>query len=340
MRMGSQKSLWKRGSALATACLFGLSVSSGLRAQTASQGGGGSDVVKGPFTINASPYFPNGALYAQNAQYATGGVSLRNKRSGLINISGVNGTIRKAILYWAYVYNTTTPPGLTQALPSFCRVMGLTYGASFICTSNISGKRTALQSSPCWGGNGLAVYAADVTRLVTTNGSYIVNLSATQSGSNTSTDPWDATTLTFPLAEGASLVVIGTGDKTVAVYDNFPDATFNKSLTYTLQLPPTAPVNGGPVLFDHIGADGQTGLGRTTQYIGETIEITGNNGGTPVKSYGDWNGVSGQPLPQLWDDTGHDVTEAAPATTTALTIKHTSPKGDCLAPVANIVSYK
>ena len=109
---------------------------------------------------------------------------------------------------------------------------------------------------------------------------------------------------------------------------------------------PTA-ASGTLTLFDNIGADGQQGTSRkAVSGVGDEItKINGKLVAGPGSLYNDsdWNGSSARPLPQLWDDTGHDITAATPSGTNRLNITIAN-KGetlfDCMTPVANIVSFK
>jgi len=104
---------------------------------------------------------------------------------------------------------------------------------------------------------------------------------------------------------------------------------------------------GTLTLFDNIGADGQQGNSRKalSGFADEITKINGKVVAGPGSLYNDsdWNGSSARPLPQLWDDTGHDITFATPSGTTSLSITIAN-KGetsfDCLTPVANVVSFK
>ena len=202
----------------------------------------------------AAPVSP--VLTIANAQYASAGVALRNRTSGAIQISGIVGPVKRAYLYWAFLYRSTTPPA-TQSI-GFCRTTGVTPTA---CSSK-TGTLLATGADTCWGSSGVAVYRADVTSSVPGNGIFLVSLGGGASASNSGADPW--TSVTFPAAEGASLVVVGTGTKTVSVYDRgLSGATFFGSTSYTLNVP--GGVKKTPVLWDNIGADGQTGSGRLTR---------------------------------------------------------------------------
>jgi hypothetical protein len=98
------------------------------------------------------------------------------------------------------------------------------------------------------------------------------------------------------------------------------------------------------VLWDNIGADGQHGSAARTAAASISDETTTING-FPVAGAGsmyldsDWNGSAGLPVTQLWDDTGHDITAAAPPGTVNLNVVINSVllSADCLTPVANVV---
>jgi hypothetical protein len=137
---------------------------------------------------------------------------------------------------------------------------------------------------------------------------------------------------------------VGTGNYTVGIYDTGFTATefCNTTFTYTLNLP--APFTG-MALWDNIGADGQVGASRTA-YPGGTTETTFINGvqiagpgGLDTDS--DWDGSAGLPLPQLWDDTGHDISTAftGPPYPTTAAISFTS-NGDALVTVANVLAVR
>jgi hypothetical protein len=92
--------------------------------------------------------------------------------------------------------------------------------------------------------------------------------------------------------------------------------------------------------MDSFGADGQIGASRNATSSGDTVSVNGTlisgTGVTNVPS-GDWDGSAGWPLPQLWDDTGHDISTAA-AGASSLAVSINAP-GDCLITVANVVAH-
>jgi len=59
--------------------------------------------------------------------------------------------------------------------------------------------------------------------------------------------------------------------------------------------------------------------------------------GSALNLTGDWNGSSGFPLPQLWDDTGHQFPSSG-ASTLNITFDGAN-QNDCLTGVANVVQF-
>jgi hypothetical protein len=272
-----------------------------------------------------------------DAQYATAGVAMRNRRLGAIQISGIVAPVKKAYLYWAFLYSST--PAATQSV-RFCNP-----GSQ--CSTR-SGSLIATGADTCWKSSGIAIYRADVTAATSSNGLYSIRLPSSASADDSGASPWSS--LAFPAAEGAALVVVGTGTRKVSIYDRgIAGATFLGSTSYTLNIP--GGVATGPVLWDNIGADGQAGLagGRGFGLSKEktfvnNVQIGGP--GTNVDANGvtfsDWDGGIGSPLPQLFDVTTHTLpTAAASVGTSALAIRYTSSgtKYDCVSPVASVIAY-
>ncbi|MCI0734944.1 MAG: hypothetical protein L0Y50_01480 [Beijerinckiaceae bacterium] len=352
--MKSQKPLSRQMGPMAMAAIAAILMLAGSAAVTTKAAAAESDQSSGglsrnpPATKAVTPRTLTPLLPYRDytrAQYATGGVALRNRARGVIGVSGAVGKVQAAYLYWAVIINDGSRPTvknitLVRSWPSPAESVALT------------GIEVGSGDSPCWGVNGtqgtIKIYRASVPLSVANgNGTYVVVLNGA-SGLTGGQDPWDPVAgVKFPLFEGASLVIIGTGESTVAIYDKgLSGRTFfsNPGISYSLPLPAT--VAGEPVLFDNIGADGQHGESRS-DIASTSREVTTINGikiagpGSPAND-SDWNGSSGFPLPQLWDDTGHDITAAAKAGTTKLNVSISAPpaKGnDCLTPVANVVSF-
>ena len=275
----------------------------------------------------------NSATAASSAHfgYATGGTALRNRATGTISISGVQAPVVAAYLYWAVITKGAPPSAATKL-----SVVRLFPGSA--ATATLTGTPVGTGKPPCWPPTDrITVFRAQVpTSLVTGNGQYEVRLLSGAGGSTASGDPW-ASTVTPPLWEGASLVVVGQGNGTVVIYDvGLAGATFTSTLSYSLTLPKA--IAGGVTLWDNIGADGQIGQSRRAFAAEKITTINGvriaGTGSAYVST--DWGGSSGLPIPQLWDDTGHDISAAARAGTTSLAVHFTSPN-DCLTPVANVV---
>jgi hypothetical protein len=285
-----------------------------------------------------------------NASYGTGGGALRNRGGTTIGVSGVTGPVQAAFLYWAVI--TDGPPDksayrvkLTRLLPTAEHKQHQESSASESDENGSSrivrGKVVGSGPQPCWIGTTITVFRAEVPpSLANGNGLYQVTLKKGAAGSTDGADPWSEAVL--PLWEGASLVIVGTGMGTVGIYDRpLSGNLIDVSFSYTLDLPVAA--NGVLTLWDNIGADGQSGVSRSADpFVSqETTTINGSLIAGPGSDYNDsdWNGSSGLPLPQLWDDTGHDITLAILPGATRLNITIDAPT-DCVTTVANIVEVQ
>ncbi|MGO8984998.1 MAG: hypothetical protein ACLQFM_09445 [Terriglobales bacterium] len=292
---------------------------------------------------------PLTALYT-SASYGTGGVALRNRSKGDIHISGVTGPTQAAWLYWAVLFNSPTAAQLKAAAEV---TLQREYPTGVSASAQIHGTLLAIGGDPCWGSQGTWVYRGAVpTSLATGNGIYRVIIGSKAVGLSDGEDPWDGN-LVFPLWEGASLVIIGTGGASVGLLDGQAGTTFattTLSNYYTLPAPVAA---GSQVLLDNIGYDGQVGDSRTIfsgpgfSATNETTYVSGfpsdisvflaGQGGETGNS--DWDGSSGWPLPQLWDDTGHDISNAFAAGDNLVLVSYTSTY-DCIGTVAAVVSVQ
>jgi hypothetical protein len=283
-----------------------------------------------PSTVQGPVIQPSETAVYPNADYATGGVGLRNQpqRSILISGSPTNAAI-DAIVYWSVL-------GPIVKQDYFITVQRLFPNPTTLPNqTTLLGTLIAVGGDPCWGSSGNYIFKAHVpTSVVTGNGNYLIKFAAGASGLMTGDDPW--TKSSFPAMEGAALVVVKNGVHTVSVFDGQAGLTFSSSLTYTLQL--LLPTQG-QVLWDNIGADGQIGYSRNPGAGGETTTINGTliAGPGAQNTDADWSGTAALPLPQLFDVTGHDISGAAPAGTTSLSVQFQSP-GDCVTTIANVVS--
>ena len=133
-------------------------------------------------------------------------------------------------------------------------------------------------------------------------------------------------------------MVVSPGSGTTALYDNgLSGTTFSTPLSYTLLLP--TPTAGGSTTWDTAGADGQIGFSRSAFVAGEVTTINGTavSGPGAPDSNSDWDGNSSLPLPQLWDNEGHDIQASTPSGTTELDVT-IGASGDCLTTVENVVT--
>jgi hypothetical protein len=275
------------------------------------------------------------------AGYATGGVALRNRGAGNISISGVVGAVKVSYLYWTVISVGPPPPPATML--QIKRLYPVPASAAAILPGIVVGAGP----TPCWGPANaiITVFRAKVPAAVATgNGSYQVTLQPGAAGLVNGADPYAGTVL--PLWDGASLVMIGGGAGTVSLYDaGLAGVTFAPNpapFNYVLNLPVPAP--GVRALLDNIGADGQhVAVSRlaVNSISDETTTVNGFPIAGPGSYYNDsdWNGSSGWPVPELWDDTGHDISVPAPKGAAVLNIVINSAlaPADCLTPVANVV---
>jgi hypothetical protein len=290
---------------------------------------------------SGAPKLALGTIFPANvflsAQAASGGVGMRNRRVGSIEVSGAPTPTRAAFLYWALITNDPAPVAartvkIQRRFPTP------------VATASVTGVVVGTGASPCWSGNTITVIKAAVpTALANGSGTYELTFPAAASGLANGRDPWFGGQV-LPLLEGASLVLVSRGNTAVAIYDRgLSGQTFTASatLSYTLSLP--AVFGGSTLQWDHIAADGQYGFSRTPQ-AGTANEVTRVNANAvmgPGSLYNDsgWNGAVAGPLPQLWDDTSINVAPAVPVGSSSMDIRVTG-GGDCLTPVANVVGVR
>ncbi len=284
------------------------------------------------------------ASYA-NASYGTGGVALRNRATGEIGISGVSGTTQAAWLYWAVLLKSPSAALVTKVgKVTIGRIFPA--GAPTPASVAVTGTLLAIGADPCWGSTGTYVFRAAVPLTVATgNGLYKFTLTPAESGLRDGEDPWDGN-VKFPLWEGASLVIVGQGSSSVGLLDGQAGTTFGPGpYSNYYQLPATVAA-GDRVLLDNFGYDGQLGNSRFGSASNEASYAEGwpslahnilfaGPGGEVTDS--DWDGSSGWPLPQLWDDTGHDISNAFNAGDYWVLVSYTSAL-DCVGTVGAVVS--
>jgi hypothetical protein len=345
MRTQSNRRHVVRGSFVAAALL-----AAGVSAAQAQTGGGVLDPAAPPEWKASAEAESRAALgniqptkTFRNADLASGGVGLRNRRGGGIEIGGARGPVKAAFLYWA-VLTDGAPPNAVKSM----RIQRIFPGPPSTVRT-VNGASVGQGPEPCWnsfnGATRITVFRGAVpTSVVTGNGSYVVTVSENGSGSGAGADPFATSPL--PALEGASLVVVGRGNGRVALYDRqLAGKTFttDDGQTYSLILPVNVS-RASAVEFHSIGADGQNGAGNGV--VAKTANEVTTMNGVPIGGSGSslndghWNGSGAGPLPQLWDNIAQDVTGPAKrGNGTRLNLKIQAKNGnDCISPVANAVA--
>jgi lysophospholipase L1-like esterase len=285
----------------------------------------GTTAAKGPVSKNAA--VQHAAVAAQdstgdlstvssvmlNGDYTAAGIGMRNQGSGEIKITGVpdGATVKSATLLWDVLAD--------QASATFAQ--GTVDGSPITGTSWASG------SSPCWPVSANFSYEADVTSLVTGNGSYALAGFAT--GDSDGADPWTDGS-DPPLLEGASLVVIyqkaSLPQSVIQIAEGASETEGGDPATATMS-GFTAPASPA-VKATYIVADGQL-AGNTATFNGTSLPDVSFPGAdpqaAPAFSQGD-----------LWDTVTTDVSDQVdPGDTSAdLSVMGSS---DCLVWVGQVL---
>jgi hypothetical protein len=236
--------------------------------------------------------------------------------------------VKAAYLYWA-VLTAGSPPEAVESV-NIQRV----FPAPASPLRTIRGGVVGQGPEPCWGSfNGattVTVYRSAVPLSVADgNGTYVVTLNANAAGATAGQDPW--VTSPIPNFEGVSLVIVGTGNGRVALYDRgLAGKTFTarNRQTYSLVLPIDVS-RATAVEFHTIQADGQRGVGRravakTADEITVMRDVVIAGPGSQLGD-GHWNGGTAAPLPQLWDEGPAARSASASIPPTATTVSCRSP---------------
>ena len=206
-----------------------------------------------------------------NGGYAAAGIGMRNLGYGTISVTGVpaGAAVRPATLLWDVLAN--------DAAPAFAQ--GVFNGTAITGTAWASG------GSPCWPVTGNFSYEADVTSLVTGNGSY--SLSAFASGESDGADPFTSGS-TPPMLEGASLVVVyslaSMAQTTIQIGEGATETDSGDAATATLT---GFTASASPAASTtYIVADGQdgdstaslsvTGNGDCLVWVGQVLSVPGS----------------------------------------------------------------
>ncbi len=297
------------------------------------------------------------ALLFENARFVTAGAPMRDTRMGAMNLSGLppESLIIRAYLYWQWACLEEPVEGIHDMV-----LFGRVYPTPREFRKDVIGTRVGSGANPCWCGPEYqnVNYRADVTDLITQRqgGIYGVILHQNAAGSTNYSDMWAGSLFRNcepqaepPLFNGAALVVVYNSpceeNGTVAIYDEgLAGHMFSPipGIQFDLAHPPAGSEESS---FAFITGDGQVGLGYVPNF-GFTNEQTHLNGSPiagPGSLYNDsqWNGGNGQPLPQLFDVSGLEVTNLISSGSTSTSVSVFSEAGpglsDCVVPVASVL---
>jgi len=138
--------------------------------------------------------------------YVAHGVGMRNLGYGFINITDVppGATISKAYLYWAVIGpKSMKVPDPNPLLPMHV----YNYARAKFEGHTITGTLVGSAPNPCWGGDSIWGYRADVRSYLTAGGNDNYYISGFASGTTDGSDPFVHGS-TMPMIEGASLVIL------------------------------------------------------------------------------------------------------------------------------------
>jgi hypothetical protein len=246
--------------------------------------------------------------------YTSAGIGMRNLGYGTISITGVpaHAQVTSAFLLWDILAN--------RPAAAFRR--------GTVNNQPVRGTKWASGMSPCWTVARNFSYEANVTGLVSGNGSYALAGFAT--GQSNGADPWNAGSRP-PLLEGASLVVVyqlASMPQTVIQIDEGASETQSgASAIATLNgFAARAPASASTT---YIVADGQE-PGNTASFNGTVLPGIGFPGDAPqaVPDYSRGN---------LWDNVTANVSSHVTTGEKSVTVAVTG-DDDCLAWVGQVLA--
>jgi hypothetical protein len=259
------------------------------------------------------------------ASHVANGIAMRNRVAGTIHLRGVplDSKILRAWLYWTI-----------QDMESD----GAKQKSALFNGNRVTGTKVADSLDPCWLLTGIHTYRAGVKKFIPSfnpNQDYHVVLAFTKKNSTSGKNPWNPLDSQDVLLDGATLIVIYEvpDGGIVYVYDDLNGSMFDATGTFTL----THTQTFDEALFTMSGADGQRGFGfnngpsETTTFNGNQIAGPGA-AAVGGRSASDWDGMSGWPLPQLWDVQTHMV--LLNGSSSVVTYQS---QADCLVPVVFVI---
>jgi lysophospholipase L1-like esterase len=246
--------------------------------------------------------------------YTAAGIGMRNLGYGKISITGVptGATVQSATLLWDILAGQAD----------------LTFAHGTFNGNPVTGTEWASGASPCWSVSSNFSYEADVTSLVTGNGSY--TLAGFATGKSDGADPWNVGS-TPPLLEGASLVVVYTlpsmPETTIQIAEGATETDSGNTASATLS-GFTASAQP-PATTTYIVADGQA-VGNTASFNGTTLPNVSFPGADP-------QAVPNYSLGNLWDTVTTDVSSLVNAGDKSATLAVTG-YNDCLVWVGQVLA--
>lgn len=245
--------------------------------------------------------------------HVAAGTGLRNFGEGTIRLRGIppNSTVVKAYLYWAMICSGASCPANVSI-----QFRNQALATARFCTG----------PQPCWAGQLLGAYRADVTSRMPAagqviNGDYKVSGVPINATEKDGRDPWAPATAALPKPEGTTLVVVFRNpglpaSGRVYIHNGCDGNTAPATINIINTLQPAAPNPLQFARFTRFGADGQVGVSTLAvpDFTNEKTFFKGPVGASCPTSMpqiagdnafldrdSDWNGDDGEPLNQLWD---------------------------------------
>jgi Protein of unknown function (DUF3344) len=269
--------------------------------------------------VAAGPAAATGALSTVVSEvvhggYTAAGIGMRNLGDGTISITGVpaGATVKSATLLWDVLADQSDP----------------TFAQGTVNGTPITGTGWASGASPCWPAGSNLSYEADVTSLVTGNGSYALAGFAT--GQSDGADPWNVGSVP-PLLEGASLVIVyqlaSMPQAVIQIAEGASETNAGSEADATLNgFTVSAPASATTT---YIVADGQE-AGNTAGFNGTTLADVSFPGADPqaVPSYSMGN---------LWDTVTTDASSLVSPGDTSAALAVTG-NADCIVWVGQVLA--
>lgn len=271
-------------------------------------------------TMAAETGFSGGAYYSTvvNGDFAVTGTGTRSSSNGIpdpftLDVTNVpaGATVVKAFASWSF---------LTNDLGS-AHNLNIEIDANPVAGSLIGFGDPDL----CWGLTYGASYIADVSSIVTGNGSYRISGATDNLADGT-------------LGEGLTLLLIyddGSTAKVVDVYAGYSSNQSNDGSPATGAWDLSAPYAGGPAHFFVNALDGQD---AETDFLINGLDASALSGGTPDDA---WQGLLGPGAPgfNFYDHADGDIAGYLSIGATGLTLESGSQDIDCVGHSFGAISY-